>query len=261
VTTAYRIGDCLVSIRASERWLDHLLRSALAELVVPDLAAPYANFSIRIERPDDAREVGEPVHVLYSSGCLIARSREPRDVLAALLRELAVIGLPREQHLRVKCAVLVGRDARAMLISVAARRQAVLQARRLAAVGLQVIDTPAVIIDPVTLEAVVPAPTFAFDAGVFHSALGVERGDLELSLQEQRYQVAECVIMSLPGKLEPAHRAVALVEMLAALWDEGPAEASALGTLADVIRQARILAAGGLTSLELMPLLVKSRTH
>jgi len=247
----YRIGDHLICIRASEGWLDDALRAALSEHAVPELTAPHANLSIRIERPDE-RVVGEPVHTLYSSGCLAARSRQPQDVLVALVRELAVNGLEGQGLVTVRCAALLRSDGRALLLSAVARRQLVLHSRRLAEVGLHVIDTPAVLIDPRTLEAVIPGPSFAYDPHILSAISGTEHEDLQALLCEHRYSIGAWIFMSLPGGLAQAPRALALTKAASALWGGAPGRSSDIRTLAAVLRQAETLAGGDLTSLDLI---------
>jgi len=253
----YRFGDCLIGVRSSSMSLDEVLRAALAQRVVPDLVAPHANYSIRIEHPE-SRAVGDPVHVLYSSGCLVARSRNPFEVLAALIRELAVNELRGDERAMVGCAVLQRRDGHALLLSAVARRQAVQQTRRLHSAGLSVVHTPAVILDPRTLEAVVPSPPFAVNDEALQRVDGGDRSQLEAAMSEQRHPIAAWVFMSLPGRLEPARKAMALTKAASALRNEPNPRASTIRTLADVLRHTDVLAAGDLTSLDLIPLLAKT---
>jgi hypothetical protein len=233
-----------------------VLREALSAYVMPGLRSPYTNYSIRVEGAS-TQPVGDPVHLLYSSGCLIARCRDPVDVLVALVRELTFYDMTSDDHIIVRCAVLRRSDRRALLLSALARRQAVQQARRLRDAGLAVVDTPAVVLDPQTLEAVVPSPNFALDSQAFLRLGEGAATRVESALAEQRYVVDSWVFMSLPGVLDPAQRAGALVKAMAALWDESSPEAGTIQTLANLIRQTDALAAGNLTSLDLLPLLIE----
>jgi hypothetical protein len=222
---------------------------------MPEFEAPHANYSIRIRRTGD-RTIGESVHLLYHGGCLIARSRDPLDVLVALMRELTIHDMARRHRVIVRCVVLSRSNGDALLLSAAARRPALQQARRLRDGGLEVVATPAVVLDSQTLEAVVPAPSFAVETEALMSVCDECSSQIDSLMVENRYPIHGWVFLSLPGILTQARKASALVKAVSALWNEPSTEDEGIQTLAEVLRHTMTLAGGSLPSAELLPLLV-----
>ncbi len=249
-TRAYRIGPHLMGIRANTGDIDELLRAALADHVVEDVKPPYANYSIRIERPAE-RTVSQQLHLLYEGGCLIARSRHALDVIGALLHHLGARAPQPVPGPRVWCTPLRRRDGSAVLASVVIRRQAARHSSRLRSRGLELLHAPAVRFDPGTSEAVVPTPALTVANDALHT-LSVLSGDRGASVShlfaEQRLPLRSWVFMSAAGAFEKLNRSDALPLAVRALVDEEEPTPATLRVLAQVLTVATPIAAGDLHS-------------
>lgn len=232
-----------MGVRASDADADAFLRRLLADHVEPTIPAEHADYSFRLVRADRGDSVGQDLHSVHEGGCALAQHRRSGPVVEALLRHL-------DQHARASSDVPVlsvvamrRRDGSVVLASVALRRWVATRQRWLASKGLEVLPTPVVEIDAESGDVIVPRLSIHIRA----EDDGLAEVDLRGLRSPLRLPVHAWVLLSADGDFAPLGRAVAVERAVAALVDEGAdGRPGALAAVAQVLRRARPVAAGGL---------------
>ena len=238
-------------MRANDSSTDELLRHALARHVVSEPDAPHPSYSIRIEK-SAPEATAQPLHTLYEGGCLIARSRRPEVVLGALVRHLSVHALVAQGATPVRCVVFARADGRAILASAVLRTQAARSANRLASQGLEVVATPAVLLDADGCHAIVPG---AVDHVTTDTLAETTQGDafpLAKELAERRFSVDAWIMASARGDFDPMSRSVAAGLLTQDVMDGAQLSPSFVRAMTCVLQFATPIAAGGLASWEIV---------
>ena len=211
-TSAFDIGPWRVGVRSSSLDVDAHLRGILGQHHVAAVEDGPPNYSLGVG--DGANAGRKGVHRLYRGGNLVVRTREPARLVRGLLSHLSgLLEVERQDHIMVLAAgvvrdgeaVVVPRDLRGMLDQVQRRFD---QAR------LQLVDTPWILIDPVTAELVVPEPIVEYDAAALvdftreYPAIGRELAEVPPG----RYPIRGWAFIPLYRMQGSLTRASALVE-------------------------------------------------
>ena len=174
----------------------------------PPQASPCRPSS-RSTLPDAAPSRGpQPLSLLHRGDAVVARSRQPGDVLRALLGHLASFGDLGALGLAAVNGIAVGRGDRAMIVS--EPDDPIRYRHALARHGVLVADLPVAIVDRATGEMVVGAPGLNVDHSAI-DALGettaIEPGAAPEPLPWGRYRVVAM------GVTEPPSGAAALLRL------------------------------------------------
>ena len=166
------------------RWLE----AAFAAYLVDDDQAP-PNYSVQLNAPE--REGQRPFHFLFQAGTTAARSGSARRIVHALLLHLSgLVEEARGDGLTAGALPLV-RDGRCLLVPPGARADLKRTERAFNRAGIAVDDHHHALIDLVTGELVVEAPTvgLAEEAYAALARLSPEPARAEDVAPEGRYPV------------------------------------------------------------------------
>lgn len=147
------VGDWLVNVRANTARTLEALRAFLEPHVVPTVEGS-CQYSVVIEDSEQvtASSLGRPLHLLYRGTCAAFRSRYPAEVLSALRMFLSEHADTDGAPLRIRATMLVADDGGLVLLPDSLRAEAVIQERRLADVGLRIVQRVVGVLVPDTAE-------------------------------------------------------------------------------------------------------------
>jgi len=154
-------------VRSSTETADRVLRRALAPYLVDDVEARSGYYSVILGPTVPSRAGERPLSMLYADGVAVARSRSARRVVRALAAYLAGHNTPTPPGgiLRFDAVVAAVGDRGALLLPKGALGHFDLCRfeRELVRLGLRLVDSPHVDIDPETAELIVGSPPLALD--------------------------------------------------------------------------------------------------
>ena len=250
--------DQRVPVRAGRYVLGVRGNAALTQRLLVEVAGPRVvtvaddfpvgplprNLSLHLVADQQGRVTTRGLHRLHLGHRLVARSRDPRRLLHALDQQLLAHGDAHDTTLpQVAASVVVGADG-ALVLPLAMRHDLVTATRRLADVGLTLVDRCWVAVDTGTGEVVLPEPSpwlgdVTLDGA---DAIGEDRADPPVAPGRHRV-----VAWHLPAPASPGTAVVAaarsvvnlaqvdagrtIAGLAALLGDVGDADVPALGDL------------------------------
>lgn len=155
-SSTIRVGDYHVGVRSRTTAADRLVRELFAAHLVDDPDAP-PNFSLQLAPAAAPGVVAQPLHRLFDGHAEVARHRDPRRVLRALVGYLSRFAPPDPDVVRLRAMAMCGPGG-AVLLPDAWRRRAAQAERRLRREGTWVVDGPHVWLDVRTGQLLVPEP-------------------------------------------------------------------------------------------------------
>jgi len=222
-------------VRSSTETADGVLRRALAPYLVDDVEARSGYYSVILGPTVPSRAGERPLSMLYADGVAVARSRSPRRVVRALAAYLAGHnGLaPPGGILRFDAVAAVG-DRGAVLLPRGAFGHFDLRRfeRELGRLGLRLVDSPHVDIDPETAEVIVGSSPLALDESALEE-LGPSGA--EDAVPPGRYPLALWAVARPDEETGPPARAEAVAHGLTVVTgrpDAGGGQATAEGVAA-----------------------------
>jgi hypothetical protein len=150
---SYRVDAGVLRIRTNTLEAARAVRAVLGDILLDEEPAGGFAYSVRLEPPVRGTQ---PLHVLYEDCRVVRRSRDPRRILSLLVAHVRgrnELGAPGP--MRVAGAAVVGARGVALLPTDLETDLTAIE-RRLNAAGLQNVDMPFLLFDPVSAELVVP---------------------------------------------------------------------------------------------------------
>jgi len=214
-------------VRSSTETADRVLRRALAPYLVDDVEARSGYYSVILGPTVPSRAGERPLSMLYADGVAVARSRSARRVVRALAAYLAGHGAPAppEGILRFDALAAVG-DRGALLLprGTFGHFDLCRFERELCRLGLRLVDSPHVDIDPETAEVIVGSPPLALDESALDELgpSGAEDG-----VTPGRYPLAMWAVARPDEEAGPPTRAEAVAHGLTLATPRSPEEGQA----------------------------------
>jgi len=220
---AYAFGEYHVGLKYDDAETAAVLDRLFPGAQVDDLRAPE-NFAVALGGTPTTKGAGSSrsLKLLVRGGQQLVRSRSGARVLAGLLQHLSA-GLPAaadrdDSLLRVYATPAVAGGRAVLLPSGLVDHVKQLQPR-FAKVGVTLVDTPEVLVDPATAELVVPEPTIPYDAAVLDEVDAGPDGGVKLGaelpwVRPGRYPLQSWLVVRGPDDLGPVSPGVALTSAL-----------------------------------------------
>jgi hypothetical protein len=208
-TATYRFGEFHVGIRHNADSTAEMLDRLFPGLRVEDSRAPD-NYSVLLQ---DSLNRTREFNLLLQGPRYLVRSRTRARVLRGLLNHLsAELSHPEQPLLGLRTSAVV-HNGRAIVLPASVSSWINVVQPRLNRLGIQIVDLPWLLIDPVAAEMVVPEPLVGYDHGVLDELDGADRLDSELPpVLPGRYPLQAWIV---PGDVEgPLSSARGLVEAL-----------------------------------------------
>jgi thiol-disulfide isomerase/thioredoxin len=182
-TSAYAIGEFHIGVRADSLATDELLARAFAPYRLDAGTEAPDNYSVVLA--DQSKSGSRSLNLLLAGSSTIVRSRSAKRVLNGLANYLSTLVEPEDNGalLKVGCVGAVIGGEGLLLPSVVKQWLEPLQPR-LTRQGIQLVDTPYAVIDPDSVELVVPAPSIVADPGVLSELAEPSLGRSELPAVE-----------------------------------------------------------------------------
>jgi hypothetical protein len=238
------VDDLHLGVRCTSAAVQDIVDQALAAHLVRGVDAP-PNYSVQIEGPQGRAPVAG-LHFAYEGAAVVARSRDPRRVLLALVNHLAARRLDTPADLlRVSATVLVG-DGWAVLAPVAVRGARDVLERRLLACGMRIVDAPAALVDTERVEVVVREPALEVDWSALDVLEGLvpRSGPADVPPPAGRYRLLGWGMLiegREPGPIDAALAVASAAQALSDLPDAGAGDAlRRLASLTDHVRFAAV---------------------
>lgn len=221
---AYAFGDHHVGIKYDDdrtaEVLDHLFAGARGD----DARAPE-NFAVALGGTPTTKGAGasRSLKLLVRGSQQLVRSRSRARVLAGLLQYLSAdlaAPEPRDDSLLSVFATPAVSDGRAVLLPAGLLSHLKQLQPRFAKIGVTMVDTPRVLVDPATAELVVPEPTIPFDATVLDDVDADVKLGAELPwVRAGRYPLHAWLVIRGPEDGGPLSPGVALTSMFGLVFE------------------------------------------
>ena len=251
-TVAFEIGDYRVGVRADSTRTEELLARAFGAYLIQD-GASAANFSVVLggEQSGDAKALS----LLLAADTTVVRSRSPLRVIRALEARLSgLLDTPAEDGLvrTVTVAALAG--DRALLLPQGAIRWIEFLQPRLARLGVRLSDAPGALVDPATVELVIPQPTIQAAPDLLSQLGEVPSSRSELPpVEPGRYRLGAWGFeQDQPSQHERLSRANAIAGLLPAVEGSPDRLGHLIEHLGRVVQQIRTIPMRSISERELM---------
>jgi hypothetical protein len=216
---AYAFGEHHVGVKYDDADTAAVLDRLFPGARVDDARAPD-NYAVALGGTPTTKGAGasRSLKLLVQGSRQLVRSRSSARVLAGLLQYLSAdlgSGDEREDSLLRVYATPAVADGRAVLLPAGLVDHVKQLQPRFAKVGVSMVDTPGALIDPVTAELVVPAPTIPFDAAVLDELdADVKLGPELPWARPGRYPLHSWLVVRGPDSVGPMSPGVALTSAL-----------------------------------------------
>lgn len=220
---AYEFGEHHIGVKYDDAETAAVLDRLFPGAQVDDLRAPE-NYAVALGGTPTTKGTGSSrsLRLLVRGAQQLVRSRSSARVLAGLLQhlsaELAPGAAADDSLLRVYATPAVA-DGRALLLPAGLVDHVKQLQPRFAKVGVTLVDTPEVFVDPATAELVVPEPTIPYDAAVLDEVDAGPDGGVKLGselpwIRPGRYPLQSWLVVRSPDALGPVSPGIALTSAL-----------------------------------------------